>query len=85
MKDTPLEWQIGCPGHSKIVYQGASMRGGMLPMHEKGGVLLPIKPKIEGNRYVFDLQNGFLFSLMARYDEKVLFHVFRVMKHKFNT
>jgi hypothetical protein len=59
--------------------------GGMLPMHEKGGILLPTKPKIEGKSHVFDLQNGFFFSSMARDDDKVLFHGVRVMKHKCDT
>jgi hypothetical protein len=28
-----------------------------------GGALLPTKPKFEGKRHVFDLQNGIFFSL----------------------
>jgi hypothetical protein len=54
-------------------------------MHEKGGVLLPTKPKIEGKSHVFDLQNGFFFSSRVRDDDKVLFHGVKVMKHKCDT
>ena len=54
-------------------------------MHEKGAVLLPTNPEIEGKSDVFNLQNGFFFSLMARGDDKVLFHGVGVMKHKSDT
>ena len=57
----------------------------MLPMHGQRGVPLPTKPKIEGKNHVFNLQNGFFFSLMARDDDKVLFHGVGVMKHKCDT
>jgi hypothetical protein len=58
---------------------------GTLPTHEKGGILLPTKPKIEGKSHVFDLQNGFFFSLMAWDGHKVFFHGVRVIKHKCDT
>jgi len=54
-------------------------------MHEKGSVLLPTKPKIEGKIHVFDLQNGFFFSSRVRDDEKVLLHGVKVIKYECDT
>jgi hypothetical protein len=45
-------------------------QGVMLPNPWQGGISAPTKPKIEGKSHVFDLQNGFFFSSMARDDEK---------------
>jgi len=61
------------------------MRGVMLSIYGKGGVLFPTKTKIEGKSHVCDLQNGFLFSSSVGDDDKVLFQGIGMMKHKCDT